>query len=157
MLNCNHRDDLAEIGTEAPQHAGLVHVTQHRFRPVSGGEDFHEQPIGFHVLLERAVHALQGFGDQPQRVGMKREVMDARRVKNADQIDGIALEHRIVGHVQPAILHHEVARAFQLLSARAEAYPAHEAVQPRRVLGFRFSSSAQTIRVRSPTSFATRK
>ena len=53
------RDDAAEIGNEAAEHAGLVHRPQDRFRVTRAGQHVHEERIG-------ALVAAHGGIDQPQ-------------------------------------------------------------------------------------------
>ena len=47
-VELHHRDDAAERGHEAAEHAGLVHPPQDDLGVVRG-EDFEEQPVGFGI------------------------------------------------------------------------------------------------------------
>ena len=44
-VELHHRDDAAEVGHEAAEHAGLVHAPQHDLGVVLGGQDLEEQPV----------------------------------------------------------------------------------------------------------------
>ena len=48
-VELHHRDDLAEIGDEPAEHAGLVHAPEIEFRIAVRGQDVEEQPVGLGV------------------------------------------------------------------------------------------------------------
>ena len=54
-VELHHRDDLAEVGDEAAEHAGLVHVAEHRLGIVRIAEDLQEQPVRLRIVLQLAV------------------------------------------------------------------------------------------------------
>ena len=49
------RDDPAEVGNEAAEHAGLVHPAQHRLGLVDAGQHFHEQRVGARIVADLAI------------------------------------------------------------------------------------------------------
>ncbi len=46
------RDDPAEVGNEAAEHAGLVETPQRRLRIMARRQHLHEQPIGFRIVAQ---------------------------------------------------------------------------------------------------------
>ncbi len=86
------RDDAAEIGNEAAEHAGLVEPPQRGLRPLGRGQHLEEQAVGLGVGAQARIHQLQVPRDELERIGMDVEVALVRQVKQAQQIDGIALE-----------------------------------------------------------------
>ena len=58
-VELHHRDDLAEVGDEAAEHAGFVHVPSTRFGMVRLAQDLQEEPVRLRVVLQLAVDALQ--------------------------------------------------------------------------------------------------
>ena len=97
-VELHHRDDAAEIGNEAAEHAGFVHQPQGAFARLRRGEDFDEQPVGFRVGAQFRVYARQGLGHQPQGVGMDRQFIARRHPEQPDQIDRLLVEHVGRGH-----------------------------------------------------------
>ena len=77
-VELHHRDDLAEIGDEAAEHAGLVHVPEHGSACSASQRISRNSRFASGVVLQRAVDALQRFGDEPQRIGMEGEVVAGR-------------------------------------------------------------------------------
>ncbi len=66
-VELHHRDDAAEIGDEAAEHAGFVHQPQGAFARLRRGEDLDEQPVGFRVGAQFRVDARQGTGSPAAR------------------------------------------------------------------------------------------
>ena len=94
------RDDAAEVGHEAAEHAGLVHPAQHGLRRIHAGQHLHEQGVGARVVADLAVdqHRIASRGahrgrvdlqplarghrehlDQPHRIGAKKVVRRDRQ------------------------------------------------------------------------------
>ena len=46
------RDDAAEVGHEAAEHAGLVEPPQRRLRIVARGQHLHEQAVGLGIVAQ---------------------------------------------------------------------------------------------------------
>ncbi len=69
----HHPDDPAEVGDEAAEHAGLVHPPQGRLGSVARSQDFEEKAVGFLVLAQPRVDALQGLSDEPRRIRVNRQ------------------------------------------------------------------------------------
>ena len=107
-VELHHRDDLAEVGDEAAEHAGLVHVAKHRVGVFRVAEDFEEEPVRLRIVLHLPVDALQRLGDEPQRVRMEGELAPPRLVEDADQVDRIALENVVAHDVDPPMVGEEV-------------------------------------------------
>ncbi len=77
-------------------------------------------------------------------------------VEDADEVDRVLLEDLVVGDRETLVLRHELGSSRHLPAAAAER-PVQHAVEHRQRLGVLLLSAAQKIRVRSPTSLATRK
>ena len=150
-VELHQRDDAAEFGHEAAEHAGLVHPPQRALGIAARGQDFQEQPVGLRIVAHIVVDQVERAGDGAQRVGMNVHALGVGDVEDADQIDRVAPEAS--------------GRAFSRpFSTKKSSAPVRGLRKPGRRRdsegrGFLFctSSAAQKMRVRSPTSFATRK
>ena len=69
------RDDAAEIGNEAAEHARLVHPAQHLLGIVAAGQQLEEQRVGALVAAHLAVDQPRVARDQPQRLRVDLEVL----------------------------------------------------------------------------------
>ena len=107
-VELHHRDDAAEGGHEAAEHAGLVHPPQHGLGVVLRGQDFEEQPVRLLVLAHRLVDELERAGGDMHGVGMEREIVFLREMEDADQIDRVALEHVFVGDIDAVVVDDEI-------------------------------------------------
>ena len=85
------RDDPAEVGHEAAEHAGLVETPQGRLRIVARGQHRHEQAIGFRIVAQ-SVDQPDVLRDQPQRRGMDVELVLLRDMEQAQDRHRILLE-----------------------------------------------------------------
>ena len=133
-IELHHRDDLAEGRHETAEHAGLVHAPQHGLGIVLGDDDFQEQLVGFLVLAQFGIDQMQRARDRPHGVGMKRQIVLLRQMKDADQVDRIALEHVGLRQRNAVIVGDEILGAGDLLALdRAEFR--HHAAQHWCVLG----------------------
>ena len=97
----HHPDNAAEVGNEPAEHARLVHAPQRGLGRVARGQDFEEQPVGFGVLAQPGVDALQRLRDEPRRVRMDRQVRAFGDPEEPDQVDRVALEHVGAEDVDP--------------------------------------------------------
>ena len=132
-VELHHRDDAAEIGNEPAENAGLVHAPEHRFRAAPRGEDFEKQPVGLAIGAQGAIDAPERPGHGADRVRMDREVVLVRQLKQADQVDGIALERLRVRDADAVVVDDEIG----IVDARrAAAETPHQPVQhgPRLVM-----------------------
>ncbi len=91
-IELHQRDNLAEVGHEAPKNPRLVHQPQHDLRRVARGQNVGKKSIGFGIGAQFGVDALQRQGDEPRRVGVDRESIAIRHPEQLDDIDRIALE-----------------------------------------------------------------
>jgi hypothetical protein len=97
----------------------------------------------------------QGARGEPRRVRMDRKIVPVGEPVHADEVDGIALEGVVAPHIDAVVVDDEIV-ALQRAAPAAAKVPSTRSSIGRR-LAWRASSSAQTIAVRSPTSFAMRK
>ena len=83
------RDDPAEVGNEAAEHAGLVHPAKHHLGRVERGQDFEEQGVGAQIVAHLAVdqRRVAGRGAHRNRVdlelladGEREELEQAHRI-----------------------------------------------------------------------------
>ncbi len=95
------RDDAAEIGDEAAEHASLVHPPQRGFRILFRSQDFEEQAVGLGVLAQLAVDEAQGLRHRPQRARVDVKIVLLRDMEQAQQTDRILLEEILGRDRQP--------------------------------------------------------
>ena len=95
------RDDAAEIGNEAAEHAGLVHAPQGDFRVLLRGQDFEEQAIGLGILAQPGIDQAQGLRHRAQRARVDVEVVLLGDVKEPQQRDRVLLEKIVRWDRQP--------------------------------------------------------
>ena len=133
-VELHHRDDAAEGAHEAAEHAGLVHPPQHGLGVVLRGQDFEEEPVRLLVLAHRLVDELERAGRDMHGVGMEREIVFLREMKDADQVDRVALEHVLVGEVDAVVIDDEVLGLAQR-APRPRAELGHHPAQHRHGLG----------------------
>ena len=95
------RDDPAEVGHEAAEHAGLVHPAQRDIGLVARGQHFEEEGIGARVVADLV--------DQPRiarrrahRVGMDFQPLARRQREQFDQPHWISANQSVVGDRQAA-------------------------------------------------------
>ena len=143
---------MAEFRHEAAQHAGLVHQAQRPFRIVARGQHVQEEPVGFRIAAQLVGDQIQRAGDGAQRIGMDVDALVVGDLEDAQDIDRIAAEDGGIGG-QPAILDIEIIARWRAASG----IPAGCASATGAACVFCSSSAAQKMRVRSPTSLATRK
>ena len=96
-VELHHRHDLAEVGDEAAEHAGLVHGAEHELGVLARGQDLEEQPVGLGVVAELAVDQPERAGDELHRVGMEGQVVGVGEMEDADEVDRVAREDLVVG------------------------------------------------------------
>ncbi len=108
-VELHHRDDLAEFGNEAAEHAGLVHPAQDQRRIALArvridmkrrlASSFSRRSLS--IRLERARDAFQ-------RIGMEFQPVDIGNMEQADDVDRIALEHVGAGERDAAAILDEI-------------------------------------------------
>ncbi len=86
------RDDAAEIGNEAAEHAGLVHPAQRDFRILLRGQDFDEEAVGLGVVAQLASISFRDCVIEAQRMRMDVELVLLRDVEQPDERDRIVAE-----------------------------------------------------------------
>ncbi|MGY3132754.1 hypothetical protein ACVWZM_003436 [Bradyrhizobium sp. USDA 4501] len=132
-VELHHRHDLAEGADEVAEHAGLVHPPQHDLRIV-GGQDLHEQAVGFIVLAQLGVDQLQRARHRAHRIGMEGEVVLLRKAEDPDQVDRIVLEDVGRGEIDAVVVDDEVVAAVNPPPLGAGPQPRHHPAQHRRRL-----------------------
>ena len=106
-VELHHRDDVAEFRHEFSEHARLVHAPKHDFGRVFRADNLAEKLVCLLILAQFRVDKLERAAREAERRRVKLEVMAVGDMEEADEIDGIALEHLIVGDVQPLVVEHE--------------------------------------------------
>ena len=92
-IELHHGDDPAELRDEAAEHAGLVHAPQRRFRVAVRGQKVQENAVGLGIVAQLLVDQTQRAAQQPDGVGVQEPARALGLGEEADEIDGIALEH----------------------------------------------------------------
>ena len=90
------------------------------------------------------------------RVGMEGEIVFLREMKDADEVDRIALEHVRIGDVDAVVVDDEIVGLAQRAAGRGRSF-AIIRLSTGMGLACVSSSSAHRMAVRSPTSLAIRK
>ncbi len=111
-VELHQRDDAAEIGDEAAEHAGLVHPAQRRFGVLARGEDFEKEAVCLLVLAQGAVDKLQRARQQLQRVGMNVETVLIGDMEKADDVDRVRVEEILLRDREAPVLDVEAANDF---------------------------------------------
>ncbi len=84
------RDDAAEIGDEAAEHAGLVHPAQRDLGiDVARRQDLDEEAVRFRIVAQLGIDEFQGMRDDAQRMRMDVEPFLLRDMEEADERDRI--------------------------------------------------------------------
>ena len=156
MLNCIIDTTLPNSGTKRPS-------TPASFMRRSVGSGFlsehsmlQEDAVGLGIVAQLVVDQPQRAAQQPHRVGMEEGARLLGPGEEADQVDGIALEHVGVGDVQPAVVDAEIAVGADAAPG-APAQRIEQLREPGDGLTCSISSAEHRMVVRSPTSLATRK
>src|SRR6185312_16021420 len=79
-------------GDEAAEDAGLVHPPQRRLRILARGQDLEEEAVRLGILAQPRIDPLEVPRDEAQRLRMDVEIVQLRRMEEADEIDRILLE-----------------------------------------------------------------
>ncbi len=116
------------------EHAGLVHPPQHDLGVV-GGQDLHEQPVGFGIFAQACVDQAQRARHAAHRIRMEGEIVLLRETEDADQIDRIVLEDVGRGDVDAVVVDDEIVAVGDAPLHRARPQPRHHPAQHRRRLG----------------------
>ena len=109
-VELHHRHDAAELRDEAAEHAGFVHAPQRRLRVLGASTASPGRcgwPRGRCAACRRSGAA--SARSRRTRVGVEEGVGLLGAGEEADQVDGIALEHARVGHIQAAVVDAEIA------------------------------------------------
>src|SRR5262245_30598569 len=133
-VELHHGDDLAEGRDETAKDAGFVHPPQHGFRVIFRSEDLKEQLVGFLIITQLGVDEIEGARNDAHRIRMEREIMFLRQMKDADQIDGIALEYAGLRETNAILVDDEII-AFQERAPRPLTESRHQAAEHRHALG----------------------
>ena len=156
-VELHQRDDLAEIGHELAEHAALVHLPQDALDGLRRGQDLEEPRVGLGIVAHVVADQPQRAGDLLDRVGMEQQVLPAGDEEDADEVArDRCSKTSALGDVEPAGVDDEIALALDRACGPCGTAPA-----PRRSCRAACralnSSEVQKMRVRSPTSLATRK
>ena len=98
------RVDPAEFGHEPPEHAGFVEPAQHRLGIPPARQDIEEQRVGAAVAAHVGLDQPGIARDQPQRLGVDRELLAVGNRENLDQPDRIMFEPVAGGRAQLSAL-----------------------------------------------------
>ncbi len=129
-VELHHRDDLAEFRNEAAKYACFVHAAQNERRVALGGEDRHEEAVRLVVFAQVVVDEVERSGDPLQSIGMELEAIDIGNVEEANDADGIVLEHVRAGERDATAILHEFRTAGDLAAAMGKT--ADRPGEPRR-------------------------
>ena len=77
-VELHHRDDAAELGDEAAEHAGLVHAPQRRLGVALPSQQLEEDAVGLGVVAQLVVDQAQRAAQQADGVGMQERRRAAR-------------------------------------------------------------------------------
>ena len=124
--------DAPEIGNELAEHARLVHLPQHGFGRPARGQDLDEHAVGFGVLAQLAVEALQRHGDKARGVGVDRQAVAVRDPVEANDVDRILLEDILARHGDAIHLHRKIAAGQRVILGPQTT---HETIKNRPWLG----------------------
>ena len=91
-VELHHRDDLAEIGNEAAEHAGLVHHAERVSDPARRSACSRNMALASGSLHNAPVDAPSDCADRLQRIGMDFGIRAAASAKQADDVHRIVLE-----------------------------------------------------------------
>ena len=100
------RDDAAEIGHEAPEHARLVHPAQHGFGVARRREHVEEQRIGARIgtdVVSKLCIARRGA----HRLRVDFQAVPVGERENLDQPDGVGRKKIVRRQRQPPAVEHE--------------------------------------------------
>ena len=98
-VELHHADDASKGRDEAGQHARLAHSTQRTLGIGAAGQQFEEDAVRFGADTQRVIDHRQRRADEAQRIWMQVGVGVFGLREKADQVDGIALEHFLVGAI----------------------------------------------------------
>jgi hypothetical protein len=132
-VELHQRDDAAELGDEAAEHARLVHAPQHRFGLAAVAQDRQEDAVGFRVLAQGRPDELQRAADLAQRIWMNGRVQLGSQPEQPDEIDRRVVEDIVVDRVDAAGIEAEL-RMVPDAAAKASGQAAQQAAQRRRLL-----------------------
>ena len=111
------RDDAAEIGHEAAEHAGLREAAQAAFGILRRGQHLQEQAVGLGVGAQVAIDQAEILGDQPQAGRMDVEAVALGHFEQAEHVERALGERLPRGQGEPTAVD---AEALDLLAEDAE-------------------------------------
>ena len=118
-VELHHRHDPAELGHEAAEHAGLVHAPQGRLGVLVRAQHVEEDAVGLRVVAQLVVDQPQRPAQQAHRIGMEEGARLLGPGEEADEVDGVALEHLGIGDVEAAVVDAEIAGGCGCAGGRA--------------------------------------
>ena len=145
------RDDAAEVGNEAAEHAGFVHPPQHGVGLVDVGQHLHEQGVGPRIVAHLAVDQRRVAGRRAHRRRMDFQPLARRQREELEQPHRIGLEESVGRNRDAAAVEHEAAEALRAGGGCVGS------ANRKPFLPSCSSSWARNTPVRSPTVFALRK
>ena len=101
------RDDRAEFGDRAAEHAGLVHPAQRRAGLLAAEDRVEDQLARFRHLAHRFGEAAQVARQRGQRGGVDVLLLAAGEGEQADHVERIARHDSVVGDADAAGVDHE--------------------------------------------------
>ncbi len=97
------RDDTAEIGDEAAEHAQFIHPAQRDLGiDVVRRQNFDEEPIRLGIVAQFGIDELQRLGDEAQRMRMDVEPFLLRDVEEPQERDRVLGELILARDIEPA-------------------------------------------------------
>ena len=119
-VELHQRDDLAELGHQLAQHAGLVHAAQDALDRFGAGEDFEE--IGVYPLVGPQFFIDQAHrpGQKLERIGVEHHPFAAGHPEYLDDVDRVLFEHLVISHGDAAMLEDEIGFAPDLAARLVE-------------------------------------
>ncbi len=106
-------DDAAEVGHEAAEHAGFVHMAERHLGILAGRQHVEEQAIGLGILPHFVVDPLQIARNQRQSARMDVEIVVERCGEQLDHLDRRRLEIGLLHDVQATVFDAEAIGLFQ--------------------------------------------
>ena len=115
------RDDAAEVGNEAAEHAGLVHPPKHRFRVIDRGQHFEEQ-AHWRALSRRTFRSIStaSRGRRAHRRGMDLELLARSQREQLEQSHRVLAEIIVGRDGDPAAVEDEAAQPLRPPADRRE-------------------------------------
>jgi hypothetical protein len=107
-VELHHRHHAAEIGNEAAEHAGLVHLAQHALRVARIHQEPHEQAVGRDLVAQLVVDQPDIGAHVAQHFRRERGLMLVGKHEQLDEVHRILGESLFAHGVDAAVLDAEV-------------------------------------------------